>query len=212
MKRKPLDRMDCSIAKALDIVGDPWTMLILRDALLGVKRFETFSTRLGIPRRDAVGPARPPVRPRRARTAAYQDRPERVEYVLTPKGRALRPVVVTLMQWGDQWVRDDDPPTTIVDTDTGAVVDPVLVDRRSGTPLDETTPASPGSGHDRPRSPDGRRALTGALRPCHSGFSVALRLGSRHRAHRVAVWMPRLSASGTRSRMMVSTTRGGAVR
>ena len=50
MRRKPLDRMDCSIAKALDIVGDPWTMLILRDALLGVKRFETFSTRLGIPR------------------------------------------------------------------------------------------------------------------------------------------------------------------
>ena len=50
MRRKPLDRMDCSIAKALDIVGDPWTMLILRDALLGVKRFESFSTRLGIPR------------------------------------------------------------------------------------------------------------------------------------------------------------------
>ena len=50
MRRKPLDRMDCSIAKALDIVGDPWTMLILRDALLGVRRFETFSTRLGIPR------------------------------------------------------------------------------------------------------------------------------------------------------------------
>ena len=50
MRRKPLDRMDCSIAKALDVVGDAWTMLILRDALLGVKRFETFSARLGIPR------------------------------------------------------------------------------------------------------------------------------------------------------------------
>ena len=56
MKRKPLDRMDCSIAKALDIVGDPWTMLILRDALLGVKRFETFST---APRHPAAPRCRP---------------------------------------------------------------------------------------------------------------------------------------------------------
>ena len=136
MKRKPLDRMDCSIAKALDIVGDPWTMLILRDALLGVKRFETFSTRLGIPRATLSARLDHLCERGVLEQRPYQDRPERVEYVLTSKGRALRPVVVTLMQWGDQWVRDDDPPTTIVDTDTGAVVDPVLVDRHSGTPLD----------------------------------------------------------------------------
>ena len=49
----------------------------------------------------------------------------------------MRPVVVTLMQWGDHWVRDDEPPTTIVDTVTGAVIDPVLVDRGTGTPLDD---------------------------------------------------------------------------
>jgi DNA-binding HxlR family transcriptional regulator len=137
MRRKPLDRMDCSIAKALDIVGDPWTMLILRDALLGVKRFETFSTRLGIPRATLSARLDHLCERGVLEQRRYQDRPERVEYVLTAKGRALRPVVVTLMQWGDQWVRDDDPPTTIVDTDTGAVVDPVLVDRSSGTPLDD---------------------------------------------------------------------------
>ena len=137
MKRKPLDRMDCSIAKALDIVGDPWTMLILRDALLGVTRFDTFSAHLGIPRATLSARlehlcGRGVLEQRR-----YQERPERVEYVLTPKGRALRPVVLTLMQWGDRWVRDDDPPTTIVDTETGAVVDPVLVDRASGIALDD---------------------------------------------------------------------------
>jgi DNA-binding HxlR family transcriptional regulator len=153
MRRKQLDRMDCSIAKALDVVGDPWTMLILRDALLGVKRFEAFSTRLGIPRATLSARldqlcARGVLERRR-----YQERPERVEYVLTAKGRALRPVVVTLMQWGDQWVRDDDPPTTIVDSDTGALVDPVLVDRGSGVPLDELRLRARGrvtNGLDRP--------------------------------------------------------------
>jgi DNA-binding HxlR family transcriptional regulator len=128
--------MDCSIAKALDVVGDPWTMLILRDALLGVKRFEAFSTRLGIPRATLAARLDHLCERGVLEQRRYQERPDRVEYVLTAKGRALRPVVVTLMQWGDQWVRDDDPPTTIVDTATGALVDPVLVDRASGTPLD----------------------------------------------------------------------------
>ena len=137
MGRKPLDRLDCSIAKALDIVGDPWTMLILRDALLGVKRFEAFSTRLGIPRATLSALLDLLCERGVFEQWRYQERPERVEYVLTEKGRALRPVVVTLMQWGDKWVRDDEPPTTIVDTDTGAKVDPVLVDRGSGIPLDE---------------------------------------------------------------------------
>ena len=160
MRRKPLDRMDCSIAKALDIVGDPWTMLILRDALLGVKRFETFSTRLGIPRATLSARLDHLCERGVLEQRRYQDRPERVEYVLTPKGRALRPVVVTLMQWGDQWVRDDDPPTTIVDTDTGAV-------DRSGPrrppqrhPARRPPPPSTRPGHDRPRPPDRRGALT----------------------------------------------------
>lgn len=153
MRRKQLDRMDCSIAKALDIVGDPWTMLIMRDALLGVKRFEGFSTRLGIPRATLSARLDHLCERGVLEQRRYQERPERVEYVLTPKGRALRPVVLTLMQWGDQWVRDDEPPTTIVDTDTGAVVDPVLVDRSSGVALDELRLRARGrvtSGLDRP--------------------------------------------------------------
>lgn len=137
MRRKPLDEMPCSIAKALDVVGDPWTLLILRDALLGVTRFEAFSERLGIPRAtlstrlerlcDAGVLAREP----------YQERPLREAYVLTDKGRALGPVVLTLMRWGDEWVRDDEPPTRLIEAATGRLLDPVLVDRASGVPLDE---------------------------------------------------------------------------
>jgi DNA-binding HxlR family transcriptional regulator len=137
MRRKQLDHMQCSIAKALDVVGDPWTMLILRDALLGVTRFDDLSRRLEIPR--ATLSARldhlcdTGVMERRQ----YQDRPPRDEYVLTAKGRALRPVVLTLMQWGDQWVRDDEPPTHLVDAASGRAIDPVLVDRSSGVPIDD---------------------------------------------------------------------------
>jgi len=129
--------MTCSIAKALDVVGDPWTMLILRDALLGVTRFEQFSERLGIPRATLTARLDHLCDTDVLERRRYQDRPPRSEYVLTDKGRALRPVVLTLMQWGDQWVRDDSPPTSLVDADTGEFVELVLVDRSTGTPLDE---------------------------------------------------------------------------
>lgn len=135
MRRKATDEMVCSIAKALDVVGDPWTMLIVRDALLGVTRFDGFSARLGIPRATLVARLgrlcdRGVLERRR-----YQEHPPREEYVLTEMGRALRSVVVTLMQWGDVWVRTDAPPTRLIDVADGRALDPVLVDRDTGTPL-----------------------------------------------------------------------------
>lgn len=130
MRRKAVGAMTCSIAKALDVVGDPWTLLVVRDALLGVDRFEDFVERLGIPRATLS-----------ARLAhlcetgvlARQD----ARYELTDKGHALRPVVLTLMRWGDDWVRTDAPPTALVDGRDGRVLEPVLVDRSSGIPIDE---------------------------------------------------------------------------
>lgn len=135
MRRKPLDQMACSIARALDVVGDPWTMLVVRDALLGVTRFEDFSARLGIPRATLASRLEQLCDSGVLERLPYQQRPRRVEYVLTDKGRALRPVVVTLMQWGDKWVRSDSPPTTLLDADDGHAIDPVLVDRGTGIAL-----------------------------------------------------------------------------
>ena len=129
--------MNCSIAKALDVVGDPWTLLVVRDALLGVDRFDDFVLRLGIPRATLAARLDHLVD---TGVLVRLDDPERAghrRYRLTDKGRALRPVVVTLLQWGDEWVRTDDPPTTLVDERDGRAIDPVLVDRASGTPLDE---------------------------------------------------------------------------
>jgi DNA-binding HxlR family transcriptional regulator len=137
VRRKQLDHMQCSIAKALDVVGDPWTMLILRDALLGVTRFEDFFTRLAVPRATLTTRLDHLCATGVLERRRYQDRPPRDEYVLTDKGRALRPVVVILMRWGDEWIRHDDPPTHLIDEATGARIDPVLVDRTTGTPLDD---------------------------------------------------------------------------
>lgn len=137
MRRKQLDQMQCSIAKALDVVGDPWTMLILRDALLGVTRFEELFGRLGVPRATLAARLDHLCATGVLERRRYQDRPPRDEYVPTDKGRALRPVVLTLMQWGDEWIRDDDPPIHLVDATTGARIDPVLVDRSTGTPLED---------------------------------------------------------------------------
>lgn len=137
MRRKPLNEMTCSIAKALDVVGDPWTMLIVRDALVGVTRFEQFSSRLGIPRATLSSRLDQLCDADVMEKVPYQDTPLRYEYRLTPKGRSLRPVVITLMQWGDEWARDDEPPTRLVEAATGRRVDAVLVDRETRTPLDE---------------------------------------------------------------------------
>lgn len=130
MKRRSTADMACSIARSLDVLGDPWTMLIVRDALLGVSRFDDWVRRLGIPRATLS-----------TRLAHLCEHGVLLAdgdgYRLTPKGRALQPVVITLMQWGDQWQRDDPPPTRFVDIATDAPVDPVLVDRATSRPIAE---------------------------------------------------------------------------
>ena len=135
MRRKPLDQMVCSIGKALDVVGDPWTMLVVRDALLGVTRFDDFAARLGIPRATLVARLQHLCARGALERHRYQEHPPRDEYTLTEMGRALRPVLVTLMQWGDEWLRTDMPPTQLIDATDGRRLDPVLVDRDTGTPL-----------------------------------------------------------------------------
>src|SRR5438552_1922476 len=102
--------MRCSVARTLDVIGEWWTMLIMRDAFKGVTRFEDFHRNLGIARTvlstrlDRLVEAGIFVR------RQYSDHPPRSEYVLTEKGRDLFPVLVTLTQWGDRWAADDGPP------------------------------------------------------------------------------------------------------
>jgi DNA-binding HxlR family transcriptional regulator len=117
----------CSVARALSVVGDRWTLLVLRDAFLGARRFEQFerslrcsphllSTRLA--RLVETG-----VLERRA----YCERPVRHEYRLTEKGRDLYPVIASLVTWGDRWMADaDGPPVELEHRPCGHVIHPAL--------------------------------------------------------------------------------------
>ena len=106
MLPRSYDGQDCSIAGALEIVGDRWTLLVLREAFLGNRRFDGIQGRLGIARNVLTDRLARLVEDGLLERVAYQERPERFEYRLTGKGLDLWPVLVALMQWGDRY-RDD---------------------------------------------------------------------------------------------------------
>jgi DNA-binding HxlR family transcriptional regulator len=101
--RKNLDYLDCSVANALDVIGDRWSLLILRDAFLGVRRFDHWQRDLGIARNILAQRLDRLVEAEVLETRRYQDNPPRDEYVLTAKGKDLLDVLLTLWRWGDRW-------------------------------------------------------------------------------------------------------------
>jgi DNA-binding HxlR family transcriptional regulator len=94
----------CSVAAALQVVGDPWTLLILRDAFFGVRRFDDWQARLGVARNVLAARLKGLVERGVLETRLYSEHPPRKDYVLTRKGRDLLPVILTLKAWGDQHV------------------------------------------------------------------------------------------------------------
>jgi DNA-binding HxlR family transcriptional regulator len=104
MRRASFEHMNCSIARSLEIIGEWWTLLILRDAFLGVTRFEDFQHRLGIARNILATRLDTLVAAGVMERRPYDQARERYDYQLTDMGRALWPVMVTLRQWGDEWV------------------------------------------------------------------------------------------------------------
>jgi DNA-binding HxlR family transcriptional regulator len=127
--------MDCPIARSLDRVGEWWSILILRDALGGMTRFEEFQKSLAIApnmltrRLNALVDAGFLVRRR------YNDHPPRHEYLLTERGRDFRPVIVALLMFGNRHFAPEGASVMIVDANSGAAADPVLIDRLTGRPL-----------------------------------------------------------------------------
>src|SRR3954467_7970500 len=103
MQRASFREMHCSVAQCLEIVGEWWTMLIVRDAFLGVHRFDDFRERLGIARNVLAQRLSKLVEVGVLEKRAYQDHPPRYDYVLTDKGRDLWPVLTALRQWGDRY-------------------------------------------------------------------------------------------------------------
>jgi DNA-binding HxlR family transcriptional regulator len=115
----------CSIAGTLEVIGDRWTMLILRDAFRGVRRFDEFQRDLGIARNLLTDRLTKLVEHDILEKRLYQAHPPRFEYRLTPRGVDLSPALVALMRWGDKWLADGAPPVS-------------LLHDRCGQPLDQT--------------------------------------------------------------------------
>jgi DNA-binding HxlR family transcriptional regulator/peroxiredoxin len=106
-RRTGLEESSCGIAQALDVVGDRWTLLIVRDIARGVHRFDELQRGLGVSRKVLTERLRLLVEADVLTRVPYQDRPVRHEYRLTPSGHALLPVLIALQDWGDTWVLGD---------------------------------------------------------------------------------------------------------
>jgi DNA-binding HxlR family transcriptional regulator len=111
MKWDQLPEEPCSVARTVAVIGDRWTLLILRDCFLGVRRFEAFQDRLGISRTIIADRLKLLVDEGVLRREPYQERPARYEYRLTPKGLDLHPVIMAIVGWGDRhYAGDAGPP------------------------------------------------------------------------------------------------------
>lgn len=124
MRWQDIDQQPCSLARSLAIIGDNWTLLVLRDCFLGVRRFDDFQQRLGVTRHVLSDRLRKLADGGVLEKVAYQQRPLRHEYRLTPMGRDLYPVIAHLAQWGDKYLAGDAGPPL------------VRVHRQCGEPLE----------------------------------------------------------------------------
>jgi DNA-binding HxlR family transcriptional regulator len=107
--KRDYDGQGCSIARALEVVGERWTLLIVRDAFLGLRRFDEFQESLGIARNVLTDRLNRLVDEGILERVRYSERPERFEYRLTAKGRELDIALAGLRQWGDKYVSDKPP-------------------------------------------------------------------------------------------------------
>ena len=172
MQKKPLDNAPCPIARSLARVGEPWSILILREAFYGNSRFDEFQKQLGIAPNMLARRLETLVREGLLARRQYCARPPRFEYLLTDRGREFRPVMLALLAWGNRHFSPEGESVLLVDRQTGATVIPILVDAQTGHPITDAItwswPARPPAGasapssksrrgHARPPSPMSRR-------------------------------------------------------
>ena len=140
MKWNDLQNEACPVARGLSVIGDRWTMLVLRDCFLGIRRFEQIQERLGITRHVLADCLRKLEAAGVLRREPYQERPVRHEYRLTERGKALYPVLVSVIEWDNEHVP---PPVessvTLVSRKTGTPIAPVLTDANTGEEITHRT-------------------------------------------------------------------------
>jgi DNA-binding HxlR family transcriptional regulator len=123
MLGRTYEGQNCSVAKTLEIVGERWTVLVLREIFFGRRRFDEMAQNLGIARNVLTQRLQRLQEEEVVTKVAYQQRPERFEYRLTEKGLDLWPVMVTLMQYGDRYYAPGGPPVVLTHRDCGGTLD-----------------------------------------------------------------------------------------
>jgi DNA-binding HxlR family transcriptional regulator len=155
MQRKNFGNMQCPVARSLERVGEWWSILILRDAFHGLRRFDDFQKSLEIAPNMLTRRLTALVEAGMLERRRYSEHPPRYEYVLTERGRDFRPVMLALVAYGNKHFAPEGKSVLIVDTKTGQEADPILVDRESGRPIAEpefrTAPGPAADEHTRRR-------------------------------------------------------------
>ena len=138
MRRTRFDEANCPLARTSDLLGDWWSPLILRDLLLGRRRFAELEESLDISKGVLAQRLKRFEDEGIVDRRRYQDHPPRDEYVLTEKGRALWGVLAAMWQYGDEWLFDESPGALIElrDKRSGDAIRPQMVDANTGRPLD----------------------------------------------------------------------------
>jgi DNA-binding HxlR family transcriptional regulator len=132
MKRKSFESMHCPIARGLEHVGEWWNILILRDAYYGLSRFDEFQKSLGITPTTLTRRLNDLVDGGLLERRLYSEKPPRHDYVLTERGRDFRPVLLTLMSWGNKHFAPEGRSVFLADDTSGEAVELVLVDANTG--------------------------------------------------------------------------------
>ncbi|HTF35447.1 MAG TPA: helix-turn-helix domain-containing protein [Myxococcota bacterium] len=140
MRWRDAEGQVCSVARSLAVVGERWTLLILREAFAGLRRFEDLQAHLGIARNVLAARLQGLVDRGVFERISYQTSPERFEYRLTAKGLELYPVLVALMRWGDRWLdQGEGAPIVLVHKDCGQEALATLTCSHCGKPVDART-------------------------------------------------------------------------
>lgn len=138
MRHKNLGKMQCPIARSLERVGEWWSILIIRDALHGLTRFDQFQESLGIAPNMLTRRLGALVKAGMLERRRYSDRPPRYEYVLTERGRDFRSVIIAMTAWGNRHFAPEGASVLLLNARTGKPADPVFIDRNSKRPLTDT--------------------------------------------------------------------------
>lgn len=125
--------MECPIARSLAQVGDAWRVLIVRDALLGFRRFDEFELSLGIAPNILTQRLNALVADGLLDKVAYQERPVRFEYVPTLKAREFATVIAALASWGTRWLSPEGEAVVLIDRKSGEHLEAAMVGRNTGT-------------------------------------------------------------------------------